>query len=965
MQALRVHYLSTGDIADWGLHVWLDVATPTSWEEPLPIQVDRDGGSWLVPLADHAQRVGLVVHRGEDKDGSGELFVDLETLCSQERPEIWIVGGRQTFYLVPPTHATQAGDLLRQRGHWLSTQWLTWNTPAEPDDRFFLHASDAANLRPTKNGISHGRSWPLEPAEIPADILMHRPHLGSQTSLRLDARVDVATLIRGQLALSRVNSDGELLDCTALQIAGLLDEICAHDEPLGIEWRNGVPSLHLWAPTARSVNLLRFESSADRAAHRTVSQVVAGARNEHGTWTFSGQRTWDRSWYEFEIDVFAPTRGRFETVRVTDPYSRSLAANGTRSQIVNLDDGDLGPDDWKTFSKPQPIPPAEIVLYELHVRDFSAMESSLTPELQGTYLAFAKDTPGIRHLETMAQAGLSHIHLLPCADFATVEERRELWSPWPSRAIDRPDSDWPQKILDDRTRANSYNWGYDPQHFGVPEGSYATDPDGPARIVEFRTMVRALAARGLRVIMDVVYNHTYAASPSHFAVLDSIVPGYYHRLDEQGELETSTCCANTASEHAMMQRLMVDDVVHWAIHYRIDGFRFDLMGHHMKRNMQAIRRALDALTMQEHGVDGRDVYVYGEGWDFGEVQGGRRGVNATKHNMAGTGIGAFNDRLRDAVRGGGSSQDPGLQGFVTGRFDSIDDAPGQNLEIVDDIRAGLAGNLARFTFEHADGESRAASERCGGVATQPTECINFVSVHDDYTLYDKIAMAAPAHWSAAERSRAQSLALAIVLLGQGVPFLHAGSELLRSKSLDRNSYRSGDWFNRLDFSRTTHNFGVGMPPERELGPHATLVRQTLQRAELKAKPHEIESCANAVLDLLRVRHASPLLRLAQADLIRDGVRFLNTGPEQIPGLIVMSIEASADIDPGVSQLVVALNARRDPAVKAFDALRGKDLTLHPMLAGGHDPIARQSGFDPQSGQLDIPGQTSVVFEARR
>ena len=189
--------------------------------------------------------------------------------------------------------------------------------------------------------------------------------------------------------------------------------------------------------------------------------------------------------------------------------------------------------------------------------------------------------------------------------------------------------------------ADGFNWGYDPLHYTVPEGSYSLAPDGPARIREFRAMVQGLNRKGLRAVMDVVYNHTDASGQAERSVLDRIVPGYYHRLDADGGVETSTCCANTASEHSMMRRLMVDSVRTWARDYRVDGFRFDLMGHHMKADLLAVRAALDALTPARDGVDGKRSYVYGEGGNFGEVANGARGVNATQQNMAGTRIGTF------------------------------------------------------------------------------------------------------------------------------------------------------------------------------------------------------------------------------------------------------------------------------------------------------------------------------------
>src|SRR5262249_52707124 len=200
-----------------------------------------------------------------------------------------------------------------------------------------------------------------------------------------------------------------------------------------------------------------------------------------------------------------------------------------------------------------------------------------------------------------------------------------------------PDSTAQQAAIAAVRERDGFNWGYDPWHYTAPEGSYATDPDGVARIRELREMVAALHRAGLRVVLDVVYNHTTAAGQDPRSVLDRIVPGYYHRLDENGAIATSSCCPNTASEHLMMEKLMVDSLVTWARAYKVDGFRFDLMGHHMKSNLLKVRDALSALTPDRDGVVGSEIYLYGEGWDFGEVAGNARGVNATQANLAGTG----------------------------------------------------------------------------------------------------------------------------------------------------------------------------------------------------------------------------------------------------------------------------------------------------------------------------------------
>jgi pullulanase-type alpha-1,6-glucosidase len=302
------------------------------------------------------------------------------------------------------------------------------------------------------------------------------------------------------------------------------------------------------------------------------------------------------------------------------------------------------------------------------------------------------------------------VHLLPVFDIATINENKaERQEPVIPAAA--PDSDQQQAAVMANAGLDGFNWGYDPFHYTVPEGSYSTSPDGAARITEFRAMVQALHAAGLRVVMDVVYNHTNASGQAAKSVLDKVVPGYYHRLNADGAVETSTCCANTASEHAMFEKLML---IRWRpSQYGVDGFRFDLMGHHMKDNMLKVQSTLAAIDPT--------IYLYGEGWNFGEVANNARWVNATQLNMAGTGIGTFSDRLRDAVRGGGPFDGGDSlvanQGFINGLwYDPNDKNSGSDSEkaklllYADQIRVGLAGNLADYEFVDRNGNVVKGSE---------------------------------------------------------------------------------------------------------------------------------------------------------------------------------------------------------------------------------------------------------------
>ncbi|MBD3367990.1 MAG: DUF3372 domain-containing protein, partial [Candidatus Eisenbacteria bacterium] len=454
-------------------------------------------------------------------------------------------------------------------------------------------------------------------------------------------------------------------------------------------------------------------------------------------------------------------------------------------------------------------------------------------------------------------------------------------------------------------------------------------------------------------------NHTHASGTAEMSVFDKIVPGYYHRLNMDGFVETSTCCQNTATEHYMMERFMVDDVVHWATDFKIDGFRFDLMGHHMKSNMVKVREALDALTMEKDGVDGEAIYVYGEGWDFGEVQGGRRGVNATQHNMAGTGIGTFNDRIRDAVRGGSAFSDRRDRGFATGQTDRM-----AMLRAADRIRVGMAGNLKNYRFTDATGRPVMGSFDGVGYALDPQEALTYVSAHDNETFFDKIQYAAPSSASMDDRVRMQMVAMSVTAFTQGIPFFHAGVDMLRSKSMDADSYNSGDWFNKLDFTYQSNNFGVGLPIAEKNRDRWNIIRPILGNEEITPGPSHISMTVEHMKEILAIRKSTPLFRLRTGDDVRSRVAFWNTGRDQVPGLIVMSVsdevEGKPDLDPEHRSLVVVVNAGSQGVSFQDDAFEDRAFVLHPVFTESNDAVVRGAEYE-SNGTFVVPGRTTAVF----
>ncbi len=1175
----------------WGLHVWDGAAAPNpSWTDPVrPTGFDTYGPYFEIALQPGAPQLAYIIHRGDTKDpGPDQLLV-----LGEYGYEVWQLEGvgpdpARPHYVLPIVGAgASPGDINSQKAHWVAADRIAWSIAFDPAADYWLCYAPDGGMALDDVGITGGTCLNLLLAPpFPAGVDGYR-HLAGMATLRIPS-ADLALvpdILKGQIAVLAVK-DGARVDATGLQIPGVLDDLYAYDGELGVSWNRNRPTLRLWAPTAKSVTLHLFNNSDPAATSVTYPMTLD---SNSGVWSIGGSPFWKSRYYLYEVEVYVHSTGQVEHNLVTDPYSFSLSMNSTHSQIVNLSDPALKPGGWDKLGKPDLPAPEDISIYEIHVRDFSVNDPSVPDALKGTYKAFAlKNTNGIKHLRALQEAGLTHLHLLPVFDIATINENKAEWQqPDPAvLATYPPDSQEQQAAVTAVNDLDGFNWGYDPYHYTTPEGSYSTNPDGTTRIVEFRQMVQALNKMGLRVVIDVVYNHTNSAGQAEKSVLDRIVPGYYHRLNDQGAVETSTCCQNTASEHKMMEKLMIDSLVTWATQYKVDAFRFDLMGHHSLANMLAVRANLDALTKARGGVNGSEIYIYGEGWNFGEVANDARFIQATQLNLGGSGIGSFSDRLRDAVRGGGpfdSGQDLiRRQGFANGLFydpnalntvaqpapepsavtipgslqdelgcsgdwqadcaathlaydtndmvwqqtfavpagnweykatlnDSWDENYGVNAErngpnillnlgsdtqvkfyyshathwvadnvnkviatvpgnfqgelgcssdwqpdclrswlqdpdgdgiysfstssipagsyeakvtineswaenygaggvqngsniafnveagqmvtfsydpvshvlsisytasnqlaelllLTDQIRVGLAGNLAGYTFVDRNGNLVTGAQvdyngQPAGYTQDPQENITYISKHDNQTLYDNNAYKIPLGTSMADRVRIQNVGLSTVLLGQGVPFMHAGSDLLRSKSLDRDSYNSGDWFNKLDFTYQQNNFGAGLPVAGVNQANWPIMGPLLANPDLKPGAADIELSAALYQELLQIRYSSALFRLQTAEEIQTRVAFHNTGPGQLPGLIVMSImdHIGSDLDPSYEAIYVLINANDEAQSITLDQLIGVELGLHPVQENSVDPLVKTSVYDAATGTFTVPGRTTVVF----
>ncbi|MFF2204620.1 pullulanase-type alpha-1,6-glucosidase [Streptomyces sp. NPDC058145] len=958
-KAVLHYHRADGDYDGWGLHVWTGAANPTDWSNPLkPVKTDAYGAVFEVPLTEGATSLSYIIHKGDDKDLPTDRSLDLKA----DGHEVWLLNGQEQYLLPQPAGSAAALDLTTSKAVWIDRNTVAWNGADGAASTQLLYSPDGSIAVKDGTLTSDDEHWLRLTKTALTDAQKAKfPHLKDYTAWSVDPRDRdrVRAALNGQIVASQRAANGAVLAATGVQIAGVLDDVYdATGAELGPVFHDGRPTLAVWAPTAQSVKL--------ELDGRTVPMHRSATT---GVWSVTGPASWKGKPYRYVVKVWAPSVRKMVTNKVTDPYSVALTADSERSLVVDLNDRTLAPGGWSALRKPKAVPLKDAQIQELHIRDYSVADKTVPAKDQGTYLAFTdKNSDGSRHLRALAKSGTSYVHLLPAFDIATIPEKKADRASTDCDLASYPaDSDKQQECVAKTAAKDAYNWGYDPYHYTVPEGSYATDPDGTARTVQFRKMVQALNQDGLRVVMDVVYNHTAASGQADTSVLDRIVPGYYQRLLADGSVANSTCCANTATENAMMGKLVVDSIVTWAKEYKVDGFRFDLMGHHPKANILAVRKALDALTLKKDGVDGKKIILYGEGWNFGEVADDARFVQATQKNMAGTGIATFSDRARDAVRGGSPfDSDPGVQGFASGLYTDPNSSTANGTEeeqkarllhYQDLIKVGLSGNLAKYRFTDSAGKEVTGAEidyngAPAGYADAPGDALAYVDAHDNESLFDALTYKLPKDTSASDRARMQVLAMATAALSQGPALSQAGTDLLRSKSLDRNSFDSGDWFNAIHWNCADGNgFGRGLPmaaDNESKWPYAKPLLSTV-----KVGCPQITGASAAYQDLLRIRTSEKAFSLGTAALVQDRLSFPLSGKDETPGVITMRL----------GDLVVVLNATPQRQEQRIGALAGSRFRLHPVQATGTDPVVKSASYAAGSGTFSVPARTVAVFSA--
>lgn len=556
-------------------------------------------------------------------------------------------------------------------------------------------------------------------------------------------------------------------------------------DDLGARWTPEATYFRVWAPIASAVYVNIFSSGSGP----DLETVEPMARDRQGTWVARIPGDLSGKYYTYTVMVMGMT------LEAADPYARSSGVNGKRSMIIDLEK--TNPPGWEDTGYVRLDSPTDAVLYEVHVRDATIHESSGV-KMRGKFLGLAETgtrspTGELTCLSHFKELGVTHVHLMPVFDFFTVDEMK----------LDEP----------------QYNWGYDPVNLNVPDGSYSTNPyDGYARVRELKQMIKALKDEGIGVVLDMVYNHTYKTMDSDF---NKLVPGYFYRTDRYNRYSNGSGCGNeTASERSMVRKFIVDSVKYWAREYKIDGFRFDLMGLHDIETMNIIRRELDAINPS--------AIIYGEGWTGGpsllDSSSAALKINATKLER----VGFFNDSTRDAIKGDNFHSEK--TGFISG-----------NYYMKESVKFGMAGAVHHPGVDY----SRVIYS---GIpwAGHAWHCVNYAASHDNLTLYDKLKASRP-DLDDGEYVKLVKLAAAIVLTSQGIPFLMLGIDMMRSKKGVHNSYNSPDEINQIDWNN-------------------------------KSKYHEVFEYHKGLITL---RRNHPAFRMALADDIRKHLEFLPSSESSI------------------------------------------------------------------------------------
>lgn len=730
--AITLHYYRFDDkYDDWDIWAWAPEGVAFAFDGE-----DEFGKKGTIEFENISEEtsIGFIVRKSDwsQKEGNADRFVDKSKLKSDGTGDIYVIEGVDTVYTTLASAQKAIADLKKPRVTTakfdsLNTVSFETNQKITKKDKFTIQRYHGVRKIPVKS------------------VKLDKDGMGGTLVLKNNMFPDKTYTLEIQGLNKKEITIGQLYNSKNFT------KQYAYQGQLGALYQKAKTKFVFWSPTADDVSIAFYGKNGKNT--EKITSTLAMKRSKNGVWTATKKGNLDGTYYTYEV-----THNK-RTQSVVDPYAKAVGVNGTRAMVVNLNSTD--PEGFSNEKRPKVENPTDSVLYEMHIRDFSIADNSgVSKENKGKYAGvWEADTTvpntdvktGISHLKEL---GVTTVHLLPSFDHQSIDETK--------------------------LEEAQYNWGYDPKNYNVPEGAYSSDPyDGKIRITEYKKMVQELHKAGISVVMDVVYNHTGATSDSE---LNKAVPNYYYRQNEKGEFSNGSGCGNeTASERAMMRKLMVDSVTYWAKEYHVDGFRFDLMALHDQDTMKEIRKALDKIDPS--------ILIYGEGWTGGDtpLSSEKQATKANTKNFDELQIAAFSDDIRDGIKG--SVFDAKDHGFVDGA---------QNKE--ETIKFGIVASTPNDQID-----TDKVNNQTKAWAKEPYQTITYESAHDNLTLWDKLQSA---NETATEQQllAMNKMSAAIVLTSQGIPFLHAGEEMARTKenpdgTFNENSYNAPDSVNAIDWNR--------------------------------------------------------------------------------------------------------------------------------------------------------------------
>ena len=638
---------------------------------------------------------------------------------------------------------------------------------------------------------------------------------------------------------------------------------------LGLTYTPQSSAFKVWSPIAKEVTLRFYKEGLPTKDNKDLIETVKMEKDDNGVWTFVAQGDRKNQFYTLQV----VTTEDATMMEVPDIYAKAVGANGKRGQVVDLTE--TNPKGWETDKSPEFRQKTDAIIYELHVRDASIADNSGIKK-KGKYVGLAQEktknkeglATGLAHIKEL---GVTHVQLLPIYDFFTVDEAQN--------ATDK--------------NYKKYNWGYDPLNYNTPEGSYSTNPfDGKVRIEELKTLVQKMHKTGLRVIMDVVYNHTMFGEESYF---HQLVPYYYHRTTPEGKFANASACGNeTASDKPMMRKFMLESLTFWVTEYHIDGFRFDLMAIHDIETMNIISKELHQIKP--------DILLLGEGWTAGDSPLPENQRSLKKYTYRLDKIAAFSDDLRDGLKGSVFAHED--RGFVSGK---------KGME--ESVKFGIVAST-----KHPQVDYSKVNYSKEPWAAEPYQCINYPECHDNHTLWDRL-LNSNSKDTEGDRIKMHKLAQTVVLTSQGIPFLHAGTEFLRTKKGVENSFNSSDEINEIDWSRKTRYKTVN----------------------------------DYFKNLIDVRKKHPAFRMPTTELIAKNLEFINTLSKAgtVDGVVAYTLNGKAVGDKWKT-IVVIFNANNKFISVDIPNAKWK------VICDG-EKVLEKGLKDFKGNRFDVPALSAVIL----